>query len=391
MTTFQSILAIAFWLSAGVVIYAYLGYPVLVFLLSRLCGRSLAPPILRESDLPTVSLLIAAHNEASIIRERIENALAMDYPADKLRIAIASDGSDDSTADICRSYEPRIRAMIFPSRRGKPATLNDAIGMLDSGIIVLSDANTMMDAQAVQRLARWFADPTIGAVCGRLVVSDPKTGRNADGVYWRYETFLKLCEARLGGPLGANGAIYALRRSLFSPLPDGTIVDDFVLPLTAKLRSGCRIVYDAQAVAFEESAPDLGGEFRRRVRIGIGCFQSLGMLWPLLSPRHGWTCFTFWSHKIARWNCPFAMLGALATAAALAAHPFYGIALALQLAFYTFCLLAAVLPPANRLFSLARVFPLFAGMNLALLVGFVRWVRGGHTGIWRRTARSAAQ
>src|SRR5262249_30950742 len=147
-------------------------------------------------------------------------------------------------------------------------------------------------------------------VCGRLVLTDPATGCNVDSYYWRYETFLKRCEGRLGALLGANGAIYAIRRELYTPIPGNTIVDDFVIPLRAKLRTGCRIVYDGDAVAREETPPNVGAEFHRRSRIGAGGFQSIGLLWRLLNPRSGWVAFTFFSHKILRWVCPFFLVAA---------------------------------------------------------------------------------
>lgn len=387
MSIAQAILATCFWCSAAGVGYCYVGYPILIWAAARFRQGRQTPPALADADLPGISLLIAAHNEAGVIESRIQNALALDYPHDRLEVVIASDGSDDGTTEVCGAYAGRIRLLAFPNRRGKAETLNAAIPQLRGDLIVLSDANTAMDGQALRNLARWFVDTSVGAVCGRLILEDPATGGNADGVYWRYETFLKTCEGRLGGPLGANGAIYALRRNLFSPLPPGTIVDDFVMPLTAKLRSGCCIVYDTDAVAREESAPDIRAEFRRRARIGAGAFQSLATLWPLLSPRYGWTALALWSHKVLRWLCPLLLVCALFTAAALAGRPIYRAALIAQVGFYALCIVGSVVPSAGRAFRWLRVFPMFASMNLALLLGLARWFRGNQSGIWSRTAR----
>jgi cellulose synthase/poly-beta-1,6-N-acetylglucosamine synthase-like glycosyltransferase len=390
MGAIETIIAACFWCSVCGIVYAYLGYPMVIFAFSRLFGRAPNPPVVADADLPTVSLLIAAYNEAGVIEDRIHNALELSYPEERSEIVIASDGSDDGTADICACYRARIRPIVFPVRQGKPATLNAAIPQLDGDIVVLSDANTRMDPEALRHLARWFVDPAVGAVCGRLVLNDPGTGRNADGLYWRYETFLKQCEARLGALLGANGAIYALRRSLFTPLPPGTVVDDFVIPLAAKLHSGCRIVYDEAALAYEESAPNLRAEFGRRSRIGVGGFHALTMLWPLLDPRHGWTAFALWSHKVLRWACPFLLIAAILTAASLVRFPFYRAALIAQAAFYALCVVGALLPPtpASRLL---RVLPMFAGMNLALLTGILRGICGRQTGVWARTERPLAR
>src|SRR5262249_30257518 len=203
-------LVILLFSSLGLVAYAYIGYPILVWLLARVFGRERARPALAESDLPTLSLLIAAYNEEAEIGRRIENALELDYPADKLEIVVASDGSTDRTNDIVRRYERfGVKLFAFPKRRGKSTALTDAIPALAGEIVMLSDANTCTHATAAHYLASWFRNPRIGVVCGRLVLTDPLTGRNVDSLYWKYETFLKKCESRLGALLGSNGGIYA--------------------------------------------------------------------------------------------------------------------------------------------------------------------------------------
>src|SRR5439155_7665141 len=182
------------------------------------------------------------------------NALTLDYPADKLEIVIASDGSTDGTTRVVKGFAHRgVRLLDYSVRRGKASVLNSSFPELKGDVILLSDANTEFDRMAARNIVRWFADPHIGVVCGRLVLVDPETGQNADSLYWEYETFLKKCEGQLRALLGANGGIYAIRRHLFQPIPSETIVDDFVIPLQAKLRTGCAIIYDCQAVAREET------------------------------------------------------------------------------------------------------------------------------------------
>lgn len=383
------IFATGFWCCVLGVTYSYLGYALILSIASRAFGREPAPPRPSEDELPRVALLIVAHNEADVVRSRIENALALDYPQDRLQIVIVSDGSDDGTNEICQAYSDRLLLLAFPGRRGKAEALNDAVARMHADVLVLSDANTFMDRTAVRRLARWFSDPGIGVVCGRLVITDPSTGRNADSLYWRYETHLKRCESRLGALLGANGAIYAIRRGSFPDLPSRTAVDDFTIPLLVKLRSGCRTVYDGDAVAHEDSAPDLAGEFGRRARIGAGAFHALGTLWPLLGPQYGWTAFAFWSHKVLRWVCPFLMIGALVTGIALAAIPLYRDLIIVQGLFYCLCAAGALGSPTSPRLRFLRLFPMFAAMNLALLFGFFRWAGGGQSGLWRRTRRMA--
>jgi cellulose synthase/poly-beta-1,6-N-acetylglucosamine synthase-like glycosyltransferase len=400
---------IAFWVCLGVVAYAWAVYPFVIWIISRLIGRAPAHRECRSHDgdcaacdaeLPTLTLLIAAHDEEAVIGARLENALALDYPREKLQIVVASDGSTDRTAEIVRSFtadpspltphpSPEIRLLDYKPNRGKAATLNAAWREMASELVLLSDANTWIDPAAPRKLVRWFADDEVGAVCGRLTLVDPATGRNVDSVYWRYETFLKQCEARLGALLGANGAIYAIRRTSFVPIPAETIIDDFVIPLLAKLKSGCRLVYDAEAVAHEESPPEICDEFKRRARIGAGGFQSLAVLWPLLGPRYSWLAFSFLSHKLLRWLCPFFLVGMVAANLALLHVPLYCWIMAAQVAFYLVAWAGNSLPRGrSRWIRLVRLTTMFSSMNAALLVGFFRWLLGKQRGTWTRTARS---
>ena len=256
-------------------------------------------------------------------------------------------------------------------------------------IVLLSDANTSIDASAARNLVRWFADSNVGAVCGKLVLIDSANGKNVDSLYWRYETFLKQCEGRLGALLGSNGAIYAIRRELFNPIPPQTILDDFCIPLLAKLRTDCAIVFDSTAIAREETAGQVREEFRRRVRIGAGGFQAIGMLWRLLNPRRRWIAFTFLSHKIMRWLCPFFLLGALLCSAMLwHGRPIYRWAMFAQIAFYASSALMACIPSRASLLRPLRLGTMFTSMNAALFLGFIRWFRGSQKGVWQRTERA---
>jgi cellulose synthase/poly-beta-1,6-N-acetylglucosamine synthase-like glycosyltransferase len=377
-----------FWVCSATVGFAYLGYPVLVYLLSRIFGRSPCELAVGETDLPSVSLLIAAYNEEQDIEARVLNALHLDYPASKLEIVIASDGSTDRTNEIVSRYASSgVRLFDYAENRGKATVLNRTVPCLNGDIIVLSDANTSMAADAVRRLAAWFQDPEIGVVCGRLVLTDPRTGQNVDGLYWKYETFLKKCESRLGALLGSNGAIYAIRKPIFPVVNPGTLIDDFVIPLEARRGSGCRIVYDTQALAREETAPTILAEFRRRIRIGAGGFQSIGLLWPMLSPGNGWVALTFFCHKILRWTCPFFLIGALLANLFLLGDPFYDAVFLVQLAFYGAALIGNWLPAKPRGLRYFRLPTMFATMNAALLFGFFRWLFQRQTGVWARTDR----
>jgi len=385
-------LVVLFWVSSALAVYAYVGYPLVLWACSRAFGRIEVPPPStppQGASLPFLSVLIAAYNEAEVIEARVRNLLDIDYPADRFEIVVASDGSSDRTCDLVRAFRrPNVRVLEYQVRRGKASVLNDAIAAVKGDLVLLSDANTFTDPQAAARLARWFQDESVGVVCGRLVLVDPVSGANVDGLYWRYENVLKLLESRLGALLGANGAIYAIRRPLFGGIRPDTAVDDFVIPLLTRLRTGCRLVYDASALAFEETPPVMTAEFRRRSRIGAGGFQSLSVLWPLLDPRQGWVAFAFWSHKILRWTCPIFLIVAFLTSLVLiGVSPIITLAAAAQTALYALAAAGYFISGSGRAARLVRLTSMFAGMNLALFVGLWLWISGRQQGTWQRTAR----
>ncbi|QDU41078.1 Poly-beta-1,6-N-acetyl-D-glucosamine synthase [Maioricimonas rarisocia] len=380
---------ILFWTACGLTLYCYAGYP---FLLALLCKRRSQRPEATQSpardEWPMVSLVIAAYREEAVIMQRLNNALLCDYPADRLEILIGCDGNEDATGELVRSCpDSRVRLLQFDQRRGKPSVLNDCVAQARGDILVFSDANTFFEPDAIRRLIAHFDDAEIGGVCGKLLLVDPETGGNVDGLYWRYENFLKECEGRLGALLGVNGAIYAMRRSLYQPIPPETIVDDFLIGMRIHLK-GSRLTYDPAAIATEESAPGIDAEFHRRARIGAGGFQSLVWLWPLLSPTRGRVALAFWSHKVLRWFCPLLLVVALASNVVLINQPLYQVTFALQLAFYCGALLGRFVAGGSLPARLSRLPTMFVSMNAALLVGFVRWLRGQQKAAWKRTDRT---
>jgi cellulose synthase/poly-beta-1,6-N-acetylglucosamine synthase-like glycosyltransferase len=387
MMSVEPIVSVIFWLCLAGLVYAYAVYPLLIWCLARFVRRT-TPADVADDELPTVSLLIAAFNEEAVIEKRLQSALLMDYPRERLEIVVASDGSSDRTAEIIRRFSSHgVKLLHYKERRGKATVLNASFPELGGDLVLLSDANTQIDPSAIRKMVRWFRDENMGVVCGRLILTDAQSGRNVDGMYWRYETFLKQCEARLGALLGANGAIYMIRRDLFEPIPAETIIDDFVIPLSAKLRTDCRIAYECAARAWEETSASMIGEFHRRARIGAGGFQCIGWLWKLLSPRRGWISFTFFSHKVLRWCGPFLLILLLISNLYLCADPMYRRAMFLQLGFYGLAAGLAFVPIRPKLLRPLRLMPMFTGMNLALFVGFWRWIKGSQKAAWKRTER----
>jgi cellulose synthase/poly-beta-1,6-N-acetylglucosamine synthase-like glycosyltransferase len=376
----------AFWIAIGLVVLTYCAYPVFVWLVSRVAKARTAAAV--PDEWPMVTMIIAAHNEERFIESKLHNCRSLEYPAEKLEIIVASDGSTDNTNEIVDRLQGHgIRLIAYPGRRGKSAALNATVPQANTELIVFSDANTFYDPKALKAMLPHFSDPTVGVVCGKLVLTDPISGTNVDSLYWRYETFLKLCESKLGALLGANGAIYAIRRSLFVPIPDNTIIDDFVIPLMIKIRHRSEIVYEADAVAFEETPSNLRAEFRRRVRIGTGGYQCLSLLWPILNPRYGWTAFCFLFHKILRWSVPFLMCIAFVSNVLLWDVQVYRILLVVQAAFYGLAVAGSLVRGNALVCKLARLPAMFCSMNSALLVGFWKWLSAPQQGTWQRTAR----
>src|SRR5438105_12345356 len=314
-------LAIVFCVAVVVVLHTYVVYPLLLIVADgfeqarsawRYIGGSERRRTPAQLGLPHVSVLISAYDEAPCIGRRIENLLEQDYPADRLEILVGSDGSTDGTDAIVQHYAARGVKLSRGERTGKAGVLARLIGMAHGEVLVLTDANTEFEKDAVRHLVQPLRDPTVGLVCGRLRLHSPLGAPIVESAYWKLESLLKMYESRRGCVMGANGGIYAVRKHLFPPLPAGTVVDDFVAALRV-LASGSKVRYEPEAVGHEETAPDHSGEYRRRVRIAAGCFKALSLHRDLLSPRHGFTSFALWSHKMLRWLVPHAMVVALLT------------------------------------------------------------------------------
>lgn len=377
---------IIFGMSVFLVLYTYIFYPLILKIFDLLVPR---PRFRQTQEFLPVSLIIAAHNEEKVIRNRIENCLSLDYPADRIEIIIASDGSDDQTNAIVREYAQRgVCLLEFSQRRGKVNVLTDAVKACQHDILVFSDANTMFKRDAVKHLVRHFGDDRVGCVCGGLQfinVNEGKTGA-LEGFYWRYETTLKKLVGRRGYLLGANGAIFAMRKGLYQPCPSNTIVEDFVIAMRV-LQQGFRVIYDPMASALEETSQRFIQEKKRRVRIGAGDYQAVMMLWPMLNPLLGFSAFAFWSHKVIRWMVPFLLIASFVSNILLLDTPGYRTFFIFQVLFYFSALLGQILSRTKHNVKFFGLCYYFVSMNYALLLGFFQFLRGVKTAAWDRTER----
>lgn len=396
MAAIDVALKVTFWSCAGLIAYTYVVYPCLVFLVAGLVqwwtdlrfalARGDRRPELRALP-PQVSLVFCAYNEEAVIEGKMRNCAALDYPEAKLEILIGCDGCTDRTAELAKAAAlSNAQVFVYPERSGKPAVLNRLLEQARGDLVVFSDANTMLDSKAVACLARRFVDPAVGCVCGNLRILPATGGSRTESLYWRLEVLLKFMESRLGLLLGANGGIYAIRRVLYSPLPRQGIIDDFLVAMRVR-ELGHRVVFDPEAVATESAAAGVTAEFRRRIRIGAGNFHALRPTASLLSPTAGRIAFSYWSHKVLRWLVPFALPTALFSAILLARDPFYGAVAAAGLVFVALAFAGWVLE-ARRIRWKPVSLPYYvASMNVALLLGFVRFLSGRQTAVWERTER----
>src|SRR2546426_7640667 len=386
-----------FWICVGLLSFHDVGYHLLFFVFS-------APPkqtsvfgywvrrnnrrcLLQTDHVPQVALLMSVYNEESVIRAKVKNLLEIDYPSDRLEFLLGLDAPTDSTGEVLSQTKlNRLRVFPFQTRRGKLAVLCDLAGHTSAEILVFTDANTMLEKNCVRNLVRHFADPRVGAVSGEEIrVVTPGADPGAESLYWRYESALKLLESRLNCSLGANGAVYAVRRSLFHPRKQ-SIVEDFQIPLEVRFE-GYRVVYDPEAVAIEGIAPTFSAQFARRVRIGAGNYQTLFGNLGFLNPLKGLVTFCFFSHRVLRWFAPIFLSIAFFCSILLATQPEYAVLLAAQCVFYSMAGLGYWLKKNGRP---ARLFSLplyFCSMNFALLLGLLRYLSGRQTLTWKPTLR----
>ena len=393
---------ILFWICVVTLAYIYAGYPLIIYLFARLKKPVTAEP---PAEWPPVTILIAAYNEEAVIQAKLHNSLSLDYPREKLQVLVAADGSNDRTVELVQEYAPRgVDLSYQPKREGKSMALNRAMEKVTGEIILFSDANNMFEPDVLKRLVPYFSRPDVGGVTGAKHVRafDSALG-HSEGLYWKYESFIKAQEARWHSCTAVTGEIFAVRSALYTPIPAKIINDDFYSMLSLLVR-GYRVLYDAGAKSFEKVSQTAGGERERRARMTAGIYQVFPLVFSWDVMKHPGLFWRIVSHKLSRPVIPFAMLGAL-LAGLLAvifpaattgnwiadlfrlAVPWGWIFLGLQALFYLLAFIGSRIGKNSLIGRLLYVPAFLVSSNFALFMGFVRFSRRTQQASWNRVRR----
>lgn len=392
-------LEILFWLGISIVVYTYIGYGLVITFLAKLFparGK-------RDGDKePAVSLIVAAWNEADWIEQKAENMLALDYPPEKMQIIFVTDGSDDGTPQKLEKYADRFTLLHKDERAGKIAAMERAVTYAENPILIFSDANAMLNPEAVRNIVKHYEDQNVGAVAGekRILMEEEESASGAgEGIYWKYEGYLKARDYEFYSVVGAAGELFSVRRELFEPVEPDTLLDDFIISLRVASR-GYRVAYAPEAFASERPSADSSAEMKRKVRISAGGLQSIVRLRHLLNPFGQFKLwFQYVSHRVLRWTLaplmlPLILLSniflVLYTPSADTILPvyFYQFILVAQLLFYTFALGGYILEKKKMRAKILFVPFYFTFMNISVFLGLKRFLKGSQTVIWERAERA---
>ena len=373
-----------FWLCLAIVVYTYVGYGLILYLLvfiKRLAIKAKPLADITDDCLPEVTLMVCAYNEEDIISEKMSNIHSLDYPADRLHLVWVTDGSTDNTNSILSAY-PDVKIVFSPERRGKSAALKHGIKEVSTEIVMMTDANTMLNPEAIREIVRLMQDPKVGCVSGEKKVmakSDSDEAAQGEGLYWKYESTLKRLDSELYSAMGAAGELCVIRRQLMTDIPDDTLLDDFVISMEI-VRMGYKIAYTSKAFAMEYGSADLHEESKRKRRIAAGGLQSSWRLRSLMNPlRHPVVAFQFVSHRVLRWTitpvCLFALIP-LNTILVLSGEGIiYTIIWILQILFY-----------ASALAGM-KISKYFVFMNLNVFRGMA-YLINNTSGTWEKAKRA---
>lgn len=391
-------LKVLFWICLFLVIYTYVGYGVLLWLLvklKRLIKGKATPPAMPEDDaLPHVTFLICAFNEQDVVEMKMENTRQLDYPKNKLHIMWVTDGSTDNTNELLKKYED-VEIVYSPERRGKTAALNHGISNVKSEITVMTDANTLVNKESLRNIVIHFQDPSVGCVAGEkriMVREDGKAAAQGEGLYWRYESTLKMLDSELYSTMGAAGELNAIRTALYSPMPENALLDDFVMSMRM-VDQGYRIAYAPEAYAMEYGSADLHEESKRKRRIAAGGLQSSWWLRNMMNPFRRFTvAFQLVSHRVLRWTItPFALLALIPLNVLLVfmnAGTVYTLSWILQIIFYLSAFCGYYMEQHGKKSKMLYVPYYFLFMNLNVFYGIPYLKSHQHAGTWEKAKRA---
>lgn len=388
----MNLLLTLFWIAAFLVFYTFFGYGIIVWIAVKckeLVSKPERFPIVEE--YPEVTLLIAAYNEADIIDRKMENCRSLKYPSDRIRFVWVTDGSTDGTPEVLRRYPENI-VLHEDTRAGKSHALNRAIKYVTSPIVIMTDANTILNEDSIYLIVRKFDNPKVGCVAGeKRVLSIGDNAASTEGLYWKYESFLKELDDRLNSAMGAAGELIALRRELWREIPADTIGDDMFLSMDV-LRRGYKIAYCKEAYAMELPSADIGEERKRKVRLAGCALQNVSRLRDLMNPfKYGITAFQYVSHRVFRWIvspvCLILMLLFNFFAVLAGAPLFYHIVLLLQLLFYLAAFAGMILDRKEKA-GILRVPYYFLFANFTMFAGIGYLARNKGNGAWEKAKRA---
>ena len=391
MNTYH-IIELVFWISLFVVFYTYFGYGIVLYGLVKikeLFTKPVAP--LLPDPLPEVTLFIAAYNEEEVIPKKMENCRALAYPVDNLQIVWITDGSNDRTEELLKAY-PEVTVLYQPERQGKTAALNRGVKFVDTPYIIFTDANTMLNRDAIKEIIRQFSDPQVGCVAGekRVEIQSAQGATAGEGIYWKYESALKSLDYRLYSAVGAAGELFAIRTDLFEEMPTDTLLDDFILSLRIACK-GYKIAYCKEAYAMETASSDMKEEEKRKIRITAGGLQSIWRLRGLLNIfRYGTLSFQYISHRVLRWSITPLLLFLLLPLNIILVFNggvFYKVLLILQILFYLAGYIGYKKQQKNIKSKLFFVPYYFLFMNINVLRGYSYLSRHKGTGTWEKAKR----
>lgn len=385
-----------FWIGLFIIFYAFFGYGILLYMLVKirviLKGKRMDAMKALSHEWPAVTIVVAAYNEADCIRDKIVNTLALEYPVDKINYLFVTDGSSDNTPDIIREY-PAIHLLHQPGRSGKIVAVHRAMKEVTTEVVVFTDANTLLNTQALKNICRHYADKKVGAVAGEKrvnvdAVSDATAG---EGFYWKYESALKRWDSELYSVVGAAGELFSVRTSLYQPVSTNSILDDFMISMLIA-KKGYRIVYEPEAYATENSSANVTEELKRKIRIAAGGIQSICWLTSLLNPfKYPVLSFQYISHRVLRWTIvPFLMILVLLLNIAIVAKGggiIYQLLLLAQAAFYILATAGWIMETKKIKIKLLFIPYYFCMMNYAVLTGIKRFLSGKQSAAWEKAQR----